>query len=194
MNNQSPKPKKRTSSKIVFLIVAVYLIISLLPTVIVFVRENIQGSPDSDDSTSSISFGNLELNSVDVTNLSETDEWKNGSLQASIPELKEVELKPGYQVYRFDVEVNNTGSRDLRYDGSVFLGTDEGDALQATYSPAEGSREKDTRFIPIGREAMVTVYGQVSDETNTVYLKTYATDEGTSRTIDVDLSEVRKKE
>lgn len=83
----------------------------------------------------------------------------------------------GYRMYRFDVTVNNMGSRDEDMAYAVYLRSGDGVAFQQTDSAyTDASRNvTDSRIVPRGRSSVITLYGEVSEESTTVEFYTYYT-------------------
>lgn len=129
----------------------------------------------------------LELLSAETRNLSGTEEWKNGTLQATVPELQDVTLASGYQLYQFDVKIHNKGNDQSDYDGSVYIVSDENDVITCFAPYVEGDKTDDTRILPPGREAVVTVYAQVKEGTKKVYAKTYNTRNSKARKMPIEM-------
>ena len=69
-------------------------------------------------------------------------------------------------MYRFDVTVNNMGSRDEDVAYAVYLRSGDGVAFQQTDSAyTDASRNvTDSRIVPRGRSAVITLYGEVNEE------------------------------
>jgi len=185
MSNQNNEKKKKKSSKIFLFIVIFYFLASFLPTFFGVMRSKITQTINISGSDSP--YKNLELLDARAINLSDTEEWKNGELKKTVPELQNMELQSYCQVFKFEVHVKNTGTRDARYDGSVYLGSGDGFVWQAEEIRDDSGQTKDTRIIPSGREATVTLYGQVSNDSSNVLLKTYDTKNYKPESIEVQL-------
>lgn len=185
MSNET-KPKRKGAPRIFLIIIVTYLILSFLPAVsIIFqsisqpiisiIRDRDKDNDKDTDPEPSYPYDDLKLLSVDKTNLSMLQEWMDGILANTIPELQDVVVEDGYQLYQFDVHLRNEGNDSSRYDGSVYIWSDDGNVIQVIPDYDPKSEEKDTRILPPGREAVVTIYAMVEDGTPRVYAKTYNT-------------------
>lgn len=180
--NKESKPKKKGIPRIFILIIMVYFVSSLMPAFVALLQDfrlpEIEIEEDigaGQDDEPDYPYVDLELLSAVGKNLSKTQEWQDGTLSNTIPELKDLVIQDGYQLYQFDVEVLNKGNDNCRYDGSVYVTSEERDVIQLTVVYQEGNDEKDTRILPPGRKTVVTLYGLVQDGTADIYAKTYTT-------------------
>jgi len=185
MSDRNNEKKKKKSPKILLFIVLIYFLASSLPAIFGVMRSNITQTINIPGNNTP--YKNLELLDARAFNLSDTEEWKSGELKKTVPELQNMELQSDCQVFRFEVHVKNTGTRDARYDGSVYLGNGDGFTWQAEEKRDDSGETKDTRIIPSGREATVTIYGQVSNDSSNVLLKTYDTKDYKPESIEVQL-------
>lgn len=111
----------------------------------------------------------------------DTDVYSNleiaGVSAQIVPEYAGVTADEGYQMYRFDVTVNNKGTREEQVDYALYVNSGDGYVFEQT-SGAYTDLERnvtDTRIIPRGRTAVITLYAQVSDDSTTVEFNTYCT-------------------
>lgn len=89
-------------------------------------------------------------------------------------------------MYRFDVTVHNNGTQEEQVDYALYLGSGDGAAFQQSKDPAYSSGT-DSRIIPRGRSAVITLYGEVSNKSTTVEFQTYATPDAEIRTFTWEL-------
>lgn len=80
----------------------------------------------------------------------------------------------GYQMYRFDVTVNNKGTREEQKDYILYISSGDGYVFEQRQGELS-SDITDTRIVPRGRTAVITFYAQVSDDSSTVEFITYCT-------------------
>lgn len=81
----------------------------------------------------------------------------------------------GYQMYRFDLVVENLGTYEEKLSNQLYY-VSSGDGYAATdYEDIMQKGKQDTRILPPGRSGVITVYGEVSDDSTTVELETYQT-------------------
>ena len=188
MSKQS-KPKKSPASRIFLLIFILYLCSGFVLPIARAVLHRInlpdiwtekseeKGDEESKEkgSVPDYPYCDLVIRSVEKKDLTGTKEWQDGTLSRTIPELKDLVLEDGYHLYQFDVVVFNEGTDQADYDNSIYVGTDKGVAVQCFHRYVKGDKEKDTRILPPGREAVVTVYAIVKNGTPHVYVKTFST-------------------
>ena len=103
-------------------------------------------------------FVDLYFTDVDARDISGSKAWMDGSMKRKIPELKDVHLKKGEMLVRFDIKLENRGNQKLSYDPfiTLFVWQGDGDFLEPnedldTYSV-------NTRYIPPGRKVRFTRY------------------------------------
>lgn len=95
-----------------------------------------------------------------------------------VPDYKGRTAGDGYQMYRLDLTVNNQGSHveQLAYtsfyvsgnDGDVYMQYDDADTTSSAHV-------EDTRILPVGRDATVSIYAEISDGTTSVEISNYNT-------------------
>ena len=109
-----------------------------------------------------------------------------------VPDYKGRTAGDGYQMYRFDLTVNNQGSHveQLAYisfylsgnDGEVYMQYDDTDS-------ASSAHVEDTRILPVGRDATVSIYAEISDGTTSVEISNYNTPDNEEQTFVYTLAE-----
>lgn len=103
-----------------------------------------------------------------------------------VPDYQGVTAAEGYTMYRFDVTVHNNGTQEEQVDYALYLGSGDGTAFQQSRDPAYSSGT-DSRIIPRGRSAVITLYGEVSNDSTTVEFQTYTTPDAETRTFTWEL-------
>ena len=185
--NNGRKSKKGNSGRFFLILIMIYMISSFMPSGVrvfrgvyhLFPRQRqeseVTKNVENDSKEKELPFAQIELLSAEVTDLTDTEEWKNGTLKETVPDLKKTEITDGFRLYQFDVKVYNKGTKSSRCDGQVFLTSKQGDADQQHHRFEPDSQEMDTCIIPPKREAIITIYGLVRTGTGEVYLRTYNT-------------------
>lgn len=91
-----------------------------------------------------------------------------------VPEAYGETAQEGYQMYRFDIQIKNNGTRVENVDQiCIYLNSVDGDAREVEKTYDENDTTEDTRVLPPGREGVVSIYGYVSDESTEVELSNY---------------------
>lgn len=119
------------------------------------------------------------------------EEYENlevqGVVSEALPEYGGRVSEEGYQVYRFDIMLKNTGTKEEMCDRTlVYFSSGEGYAsmiYEDTDTTTTEVEKEDTRFIPPGREGTVTLYGVVGEEVSEVDFITYSTKSGESEAV-----------
>lgn len=94
----------------------------------------------------------------------------------------------GYQMYRFDVTVNNKGTREEQKDYVLYISSGDGYVFEQKKEELS-SEVTDTRIIPRGRTAVITFYAQVSEDSSTVEFITYCTPDNEEKVLEYVLEE-----
>lgn len=141
---------------IVIFVVLINVLASVLPPLLHSVEDLFRGRSNEQ-------YSNLQISNV------------RGQV---VPDYKGRTAGEGYQMYRFDLTVNNQGSRveQLAYI-SFYLSSDDGEVYMQ-YDDTDTSSSahvEDTRILPVGRDATVTIYAEVSEETTSVEISNYNT-------------------
>lgn len=178
--------QKKMGWKIFFSIILVYSLFSFLPSVGRLIHETFYHLPgvlqefgtdkgQEQEQVNSLPFSQLELLSAEVTDLTDTKEWQDGTLKANTPDLEKTEIEDGNRLYRFDVTVYNIGTKATDCEREIFAGSHQGTVSQQNKEWNKEDKTKDTRIIPPKRQGIITVYATVSTGTPEVYLRTYNT-------------------
>jgi hypothetical protein len=136
-----------------------------------------------------VPFSQLELISAEVTDLTATKEWQDGTLKATVPDLESTEIQEGNRLYRFDVTVYNKGTKASDCEREIFIDSHQGIVSQQNKEWNKEDKTKDTRIIPPKRQGIITVYALVSIGTPEVYLRTYNTNTAPDSKIIVTMPE-----
>lgn len=154
----------------------------ILAIVVIIVLINVFGTlfaAFSEALTDLTSSGREEYSNLEV----------QGVTSEALPEYGGRKSEEGYQVYRFDIILKNTGTKEEMCERTqVYLGSEEGYASEIyedtdTMQTTEVKKE-DTRCIPPGREGTVTLYGIVGEEVTEVKFTTYSTKSGDSEPVE----------
>ncbi len=176
-NNQPKAKSKIPVRRIVILIILIYVVISILPVIMLRISRAVwERKRNTDSNRTAEHIVDLRIQDAVMTDITDSEEWKSGQLKETVPELKGFNLEPDSRLCRCEITVRNNGMEPARYDGAIYLGSDDGYIKEISIEREVGSKEMDTRVIPPGRTSTVTMYGQVSNGTRTAKVKTYYTE------------------
>lgn len=199
--DKEKKAQKKLGWRIYFLIILVYSLFSFLPSagrlihgVFYYLPRSLQEfktgkEKEQEESNNNVLFSQLELLSAEATDLTDTKEWQDGTLKATIPELEKTEIENGNRLYRFDVEVYNVGTDSSDCDRQVFVGSHQGIVTQQNKEWNQEDKTKDTRIIPPKRQGTIAVYALVSPGITELYLRTYNTNSAPDSKLIITLPE-----
>lgn len=109
-----------------------------------------------------------------------------------VPDYKGRTAGDGYQMYRFDLTVNNQGSHaeQLAYT-SFYLSSDDGEVYMQydDSDSASSAHVEDTRILPVGRDATISIYAEISDGITSVEISNYNTPDNEEQTFVYTLEE-----
>lgn len=105
-----------------------------------------------------------------------------------IPDYEGITPDAGYQMYRFDVTVNNKGTREEQKEYALYISSGDGYVFEQRNEELS-SETTDTRIIPRGRTAVITFYAQVSEDSSTVEFITYCTPDDEEKTFEYVLED-----
>ena len=183
-SDREEKAQKKAGWRIFFLIILVYSLFSFLPSVGRLIYGTIyhlpgilqeSGTGEEQEQVNNPPFSQLVLLSAEVTDLTDTKEWQDGTLKANIPELEKTVIEDGNRLYRFDVTVYNKGTKASDCEREIFVDSHQGMVSQQNKEWNKEDKTKDTRIIPPKRQGIIAVYAIVSNGTSEVYLRTYNT-------------------
>lgn len=106
-----------------------------------------------------------------------------------IPDYGGITPDAGYQMYRFDVTVNNKGTKEEQKDFALYISSGDGYVFEQRNDEIS-SDITDTRIIPRGRTAVITFYAQVSEDSSTVEFTTYCTPDAEEKVFEYVLEEI----
>lgn len=150
-----------TKKQLIKLVVVIYILVTFMPMLISFIK----------DMTGTSNKTALEERDLEILSVS----------SEIVPEYEGRPPEEGYQIYRFDVLVRNNGMKEERIKNpNLYLSSGEEGYASAINSyddsTAGVSEVEDTRFLPPGREGIITIYGSVSEDSTEVDFISYGED------------------
>ncbi len=167
------KEKKRNLPVVKYIIIIIVLanvLISVVPTLI--------------DSAGDL-FGESETESYSDLRII------NVSSQV-VPDFQGRTAGDGYQMYRFDLTVDNQGSQPEKVEySSFYLNSSDGEVYMQyeNTDSASAADKEDTRILPVGRYATVTLYAEISNGTTSIEISNYNTPDSEEETFMYMLAE-----